>query len=102
MSATESVALLAFNACGEKVTLIVQVPPAARLVPHALFSPKSVGFVPAMLMLEIESDAVPVLVSVTCWAVLVAPTGTWPKASDVGESDTDGVPVDEATNTRST
>ena len=51
-------------AVGVKVTLIVQLPPAATLDPHVLVSAKSLGLAPARVRLEMLRAALPVLVSV--------------------------------------
>ena len=57
-------------AVGLKVTEMLQLAPAATLVPQVLVSAKS----PEAAIEVIESDAWPELVSVTDWAVLVEPT----------------------------
>jgi len=53
-----------------KVTLIVQLPPTVTLSPQLLVSAKS----PLAAMLERVSGALPVLLSVTGWDVLLVPT----------------------------
>jgi hypothetical protein len=58
-------------AVGVKVTLIVQFPLAATLVPQVLVSAKS----PLGVILLMLSDALPELVSVTGWAALVVFNG---------------------------
>jgi len=57
-------------AFGLKVTEIVQLAPALRLVPQVLVWEKSVKAV----MLKIVSETLPVLVSLTVWAALLVPT----------------------------
>jgi hypothetical protein len=52
-------------AVGIKVTLIVQLAPAATPVPHVLVSAKSLAFAPLIVMLVRESAPLPELVSVT-------------------------------------
>ena len=66
MSVTETAPVRAPAAVGVKVTEIVQVPAAATDAPQVLVWLKS----PLAAMLAIVSAAVPVLVSVTTWAVL--------------------------------
>src|SRR5436309_13120924 len=77
LSVTSKVALREPVAVGVKVTLIVQVPLAARvegLRGQLLVCPKSPGLVPVKPMLVIV-NAVPVgLESVTAWAAPVVPT----------------------------
>jgi hypothetical protein len=74
LSVTESVALRAPEACGEKVTLTVQPTPAAKLVPQLFVWEKSVLLVPVTAIDVMVSVAVPLLVRVTSWAVLLVPT----------------------------
>jgi hypothetical protein len=50
---------------GVNVTLIVQLPAAARLPPHALVCAKSPGFAPTSMMLVMVKGAVPVLDRIT-------------------------------------
>jgi hypothetical protein len=57
-------------AAGEKVTLIVQLAPAARLVPQLFVCAKS----PLTAIELIDADAFPVLCTVTVCAALVVPT----------------------------
>jgi len=56
LSVTESVAVLVPVANGEKVTVILQLAPVARVEPHVLVSEKSPLFAPLKPMLEIVSD----------------------------------------------
>jgi len=76
-------------AVGEKTTLIVQFAPAARVPPQLGAPPgnpplamRAYGAVTATLMPV--RPAPPVLCRVRFWDALVAPTTTFPKASDVG------------------
>jgi hypothetical protein len=90
------VSVLAFAPCdfGEKVTLMVQFAPAATLVPQLEVTPNWAE----AFMDEILSAVSPVLVKVTLWAVLLAPTACFPKASGVvGEKAT--TPVLSSTTT---
>ncbi len=70
---------------GSKVTLIVQLPPAATELPQVLVSAKSPGLAPASAMLETLSAAVPLLVRVAVSVPLVVLTASLPKARLVGE-----------------
>jgi hypothetical protein len=78
LSATLILALREPVAVGLKVTLMVQLPPAAtgELVLHVppLAMLKSDAFVPVIEMLLIVSGPVPVFFSVVDWAALVVPT----------------------------
>ena len=71
LSATASEALRAPLAEGVKVTLIVQLAPAANVLAHVWVWAKFVGFVPVNEYPVMVSEAVPVLVSVTVLAALV-------------------------------
>jgi hypothetical protein len=62
-------------AVGWKVTLIVQLAPAATLDPQLFVCAKSLGFVPASAMLEMFKSALPALVRVMVWGALKAPMG---------------------------
>lgn len=72
-SITVKVAALVPTAAGLKVTLTVQLAPAARLDPQVLVWAKSLGSVPRMLMLVNDRVALPVFLRVTDWAELVDP-----------------------------
>jgi hypothetical protein len=76
-------------AVGVKVTLMLQTPPAAKLVPQVLVWAKS----PLTAMLVNARVAVPELVTVTDWAELDAPTPWLAKVRDVAESVTAGAVV---------
>jgi len=70
---------------GLNVTLIVQLDDALRLLPHDLLGIwKSPAFVPVIAMLLIAIALALPLVNVAVCAVLVEPTLTLPKESDVG------------------
>jgi hypothetical protein len=71
LSVTVTEALLAPVVVGVKVTLIVQEPAAATVVPQLLVCAKSPGFVPEMAMLEMVSVPEPGLDSVIVFAALV-------------------------------
>ena len=89
LSATESEPVRVPVAVGLKVTLIVQLAPAATLVPQVLVSEKS----PVVEMLVMLRVAVPVLVSVTVSAALLVPSTVTGKVRLVGESVTAGAPL---------
>jgi hypothetical protein len=61
-------------AVGVKVTLIVQLAPAATVDPQVLVSAKSLLFVPVIVILVMLTGVSSVLVSVTVCAALVVPT----------------------------
>ncbi len=71
-------------AVGVKVTLMVHLAPAATEMPQSLVCAKS----PPATMLEIVSGALPVLVSLTGFAVLVVPTACFAKVRLVFERET--------------
>jgi hypothetical protein len=90
LSVKETAAVRDPLAAGVKVTLIVQLPPAATLAPQVLVWTKSPGLAPERAMLEIVKAAEPVLFSVTAWAVLVVPTDWLAKVRLLGERLTTG------------
>ena len=59
---------------GVKITEIAQLALAARLEPQVVVSAKSVSFGPAMDMSPITTGSVPLLVRVSVWEALEAPT----------------------------
>jgi hypothetical protein len=59
---------------GVNVALIVQLAPAATLLPQVFDCEKSPGFVPLSAIAEMLRVALPALVSVTGCAALVVPT----------------------------
>ena len=72
VSVSTTLALEAPEAAGVNLTEIVQV--VKTPVAQVLVCEKELAFVPESAMLEIVTDAVPVLVTVTVWAVDVVPT----------------------------
>jgi hypothetical protein len=88
------VALRAAATVGLKVTLIVQLAAAARVVPHVLVCAKSPGLVPVIATALIVKAAFPVLVKVMFCAALVVFSGWFANANVVGENVTTGTPVD--------
>ena len=65
--------------CGRKVTVSVQLAPAARVLPQRLFIMKSP---PCRLMLAIDSAPLPALKSTTLWGLLGFPTASPPKLTN--------------------
>ena len=87
MSVIETLALSVVVVLGVKVTLMVQLLPAANVLVlggQVLVCAKSPALVPASPMLLMVRAALPLLVSVTVWAGLVVPLGWLPKARLVG------------------
>ena len=76
LSVTVTAPVKAPAAAGLKVTLIVQLPETATLVPQVLVSEKSLESVPVIAMLAMVRAAVPVLLRVTDWEALEVFT-TW-------------------------
>lgn len=68
------VAVRAPVVAGAKCPWIVQLPPAATLLPHVLPKTNDDAFAPVNAMLPIPSVEVPVLVSVTLFEALDEPT----------------------------
>ena len=87
---TETVALLAPTAVGIKVTVMVQLPPAATLVPHVLVCEKSLKLAPTMVIEVMVKVALPVFVSVTFMGLLEVPTAVAGNVRLVGEKVTAG------------
>ena len=71
-------ALLEPVVVGVNVAVMVQLAPAARLLPQVLASLKSCGSVPPNKILLMVKVAVPVFVMVTVWGALVTPTFSFP------------------------
>jgi hypothetical protein len=71
-------AVMAPVVVGAKCPWIVQLAPAARLVPQLFANPKAEAFVPVTAMLVIDSGPPPVLVIVTVCDALVVPTAWLP------------------------
>ena len=89
MSVAVNVALRVPVAAGVKLTLMVQLPLAARvegLIGQLLVCPKSPGLVPVKAMLVMVSAAPLGFESVTALAVLVMPT-LWLPKSGTGEGE---------------
>ena len=86
LSVIEREALLEPVAAGVKVTLIVQLAPAATLLPQVWVCAKSPGLDPVKLKPVILSVAVPLLVRVTVFGALVVPCFWSPKERELGES----------------
>jgi hypothetical protein len=82
-------------AAGVNVTVTVQAPWAAKLVPQLLELVNSVGFAPPMVIEVIPSAVFPPLVNVTGWPVLDDPTFWLPNVRVGVESWTFG-PVGDA------
>ncbi len=78
------VAFLTPAALGEKVTVIVQDPPAATLVPQVVVRAKSAEFVPVTVMLVTVKAAFPVFFNVMAVPVLVVPICLTPNAMEAG------------------
>lgn len=76
---------------GAKWPWIVQFAPAARLVPQELANTKEAALVPVTAMLVMDKAAVPVLVIVTDWELLDAPTVVAGKLRVVADRVTGGV-----------
>jgi len=84
LSATEIAAVRLAAEPGIKLTVMVQVAPAASELPQLLVSPKLLAFVPVTEMLVMVSDAVPGLDSVIGSAVAATPTVVLGNASGFG------------------
>jgi hypothetical protein len=96
LSAMLSTAVRAPRAAGVKVTVIVQLPPAATELPHVLVTAKSPGFAPVAPILVIVKLAFPVLVRVTACGGALVPTAKLPNVRVVMERLTcEVVPVPE-------
>src|SRR5438093_578159 len=92
LSVTVNVALREPVAAGVKVTLMVQVPLAAKvegLMGQLLVCPKSPGLVPVKPMLVMISRVSGGVESVTAWAAPVVPTLWFPK-SGTGDGERTG------------
>jgi len=71
-------------AVGVNVALIVQLAPAPTLLPQLFVCAKSPGFAPPIAMLEMLSEALPMLESVTICAALVELALCWPNVRLAG------------------
>jgi len=85
LSATETDALKVVAEAGVKVTEMVQVAAAARVLPHVVVSAKSVGLAPVMVMPVMVRVALPGFERVIVCAAEVVPV-VLVKVSAVGES----------------
>ena len=85
LSVTDSVPVRFPICVGLKVTLTVQLAPAASELPQVWVCAKSPALVPVIAMEVIVNLVVPTLVRVTVFAGLVVPTATEPKFKLVGE-----------------
>jgi len=74
LSVTVRVPVRVPDAVGLKVTLTLQLAPAATELPHVFVSEKSPPFVPEMATAVTVSGAVPVLLRVMAWEALVVLT----------------------------
>lgn len=90
LSATESEAVRVPDAVGVKVTMMLQVLPAAREVPHTFVWEKSPALVPMMEMPVMLSAALPLFVRVTVCPMLVVPVFWSLKERELGDSEACG------------
>jgi len=74
LSVTVTAAVLAPDAVGLNVTLIVQLAPAATDAPHVLLWEKSPLLVPVTAVLLMVTAELVLLVRVSVWPALVVPT----------------------------
>jgi hypothetical protein len=72
------------TACGIKIIEIVQLPPAATLLPHVVLALKSPAFAPVTPTLVIDEGALPELETLIVWVRLVAPTFRFPNVKIEG------------------
>lgn len=94
LSETVSAAARLPVAPGVKLTLKLQLAPAATELPHVFVSAKSPALAPLTVTLVTLRAALPLLVSVTLFAELVIPTAWFPNDRLAGERFTaDAVPV---------
>ena len=90
LSVIEMAAVSDPPAVGSKSPVIVQVPPAATLVPHVFVNANEVAFAPVTPMLVIDNATPPVLVSVTDCVAVAVPTGDEPNERLVADRVTAG------------
>jgi hypothetical protein len=93
LSVTVTDAERAPTACGVNLTEIVQLAPAATLVPHVLVWLKSATLVPAIAMLVIDKAPEPAFESVIVPAELVVCTVRFPNARLEGVNETCAIPT---------
>jgi hypothetical protein len=84
LSVTVTSAVRVPVAVGRKVTVIVQLAPAAIVDPQFVVCEKSEGFVPASVMLEMSKLELPTFVTIFVCAALVVPTAWLPKVTTAG------------------
>src|SRR5580700_1440082 len=82
-------------AVGENVTIILHVPFTPIPVPQVLVWLKSLGSVPATVMLKIERGAPPGFVSVMVFSTLVVPVSCPANVTLVGDNFTAGPVTDK-------
>jgi hypothetical protein len=80
LAETRTLALLIPVVAGVKVTVMVQLAPAATEDPQVLDCVKSPGLVPLVAMLLMFSVPVPIFESVKVWGELLVPTFWLPNA----------------------
>src|SRR5215217_2694856 len=95
LSVRMNVAERAPDAVGEKVIDTLQLAPAASVRPEqpSLTCVKSSGFAPRVAALSMNSDALPVFVTVMDCGALVVPIASSAKVSEAGENVTAGAPA---------
>jgi hypothetical protein len=93
LSNTESVAVRADAAVGVKVTLMEQLAPGVKVVPHVVVRLKSPAFAPVMLILLMVKVPTPTFERVTLCAALEVLTDWLPNDREDGFSDTTGTAV---------
>ena len=93
LSVTETEAERTPAEVGAKLTEIVQLAPAARLLAQLFVCLKSAVLVPVTAMPLIESAAVPVLDNVSVWAAALVPMVWLPNDTLDGFSDACGTPT---------
>jgi len=91
LSVTVSEAARAAAAGGTKVTAMVQLAPALRLLPQVVVLPNAPGLAPVSAMLVMLRVALPGFDNVTVCAELVVPTVWLPKAMLAGLRLAEGV-----------
>lgn len=86
MSVTERFAVRAPVPVGRKFTLMLQLAPAARLVPQVVVLAKSAALIPVNAMVIMLIATFPVFDNLTVWELLVVFIVCTPNATEVGES----------------
>ena len=79
LSATVTAAARLPTLVGEKVTMMLQLPPAGTELPQVLVAAKSLALAPVTLRLVMLKGAFPVLLRVTVWTPLAVPKVWAPK-----------------------